>query len=73
MKKIVCLTLVLMIMFSFIGCSASKSNNMETDNTDTTDRFIEVYYEKEVAEWYRLIENYLSHYINIKRDSGLIF
>ena len=43
MKKIVCLTLVLMIVFSFIGCSEQKSNNTETDNTDTTDRFIEVY------------------------------
>lgn len=38
MKKIVCLCLVLMIVFAFIGCSASKSNNMET-----SDRFIKVY------------------------------
>ena len=36
MKKIVCLGLVLMIIFAFIGCT-------ETDNTETTDRFIEVY------------------------------
>lgn len=43
MKKIVCLGLVLMIVLAFIGCSASKSNNMETDNTETTDRFIVVY------------------------------
>lgn len=38
MKKIVCLGLVLMIVLAFIGCSASKSNNMET-----SDRFIIVY------------------------------
>ena len=38
MKKIVCLGLVLMIVFAFIGCSEQKS-----DNTETTDRFIEVY------------------------------
>lgn len=38
MKKIVCLGLVLMIILAFIGCSASKSNNMET-----SDRFIKVY------------------------------
>ena len=36
MKKIVCLTLVLMIVLAFIGCS-------ETYNTETTDRFIVVY------------------------------
>ena len=38
MKKIVCLGLVLMIVLAFIGCSASESNNMET-----SDRFIVVY------------------------------
>lgn len=37
MKKIVCLGLVLMIVFAFIGCSEQKSDNTETD------RFIEVY------------------------------
>ena len=41
MKKIVCLGLVLMIVFAFIGCSEQKSDN--TDNTETTDRFIKVY------------------------------
>lgn len=43
MKKIVCLTLVLMIVLAFIGCSEQKSDNTETDNTETTDRFIVVY------------------------------
>ena len=43
MKKIVCLGLVLMIVFAFIGCSEQKSDNTETDNTETTDRFIKVY------------------------------
>ena len=43
MKKIVCLTLVIMIVLAFIGCSEQKSDNTETDNTETTDRFIEVY------------------------------
>lgn len=43
MKKIVCLCLVLIIVFSFIGCSKQKSDNTESDNTETTDRFIEVY------------------------------
>lgn len=38
MKKIVCLGLALIIVLAFIGCSASKSNNMET-----LDRFIVVY------------------------------
>lgn len=38
MKKIVCLGFVLVIVLAFIGCSASKSNNMET-----SDRFITVY------------------------------
>ena len=38
MKKIVCLGLVLMIVFAFIGCSEQKS-----DNTETSDRFIKVY------------------------------
>lgn len=36
MKKIVCLGLVLMIIFAFIGCT-------KTDNTETSDRFIVVY------------------------------
>lgn len=36
MKKIVCLGLVLMIIFAFIGCT-------KTDNTETADRFIVVY------------------------------
>ena len=38
MKKIVCLGFVLVIVLAFIGCSISKSNNMET-----SDRFITVY------------------------------
>lgn len=38
MKKIVCLGFVLVIVLAFIGCSASKSNNMEI-----SDRFITVY------------------------------
>lgn len=38
MKKIACLGLALIIVLAFIGCSASKSNNMET-----SDRFIVVY------------------------------
>lgn len=38
MKKIACLGLVLIIVLAFIGCSASKSNNIETSN-----RFIVVY------------------------------
>lgn len=33
MKKIVCLTLVLMIVFAFIGCSEQKSDSMKSDNT----------------------------------------
>lgn len=45
MKKIVCLTLVLMIVFAFIGCSEQKSDSMKSDNTETTDRFITVYSE----------------------------
>lgn len=43
MKKIVCLCLVLIIVLAFIGCSEQKSDNTETDNTETTDRFIKVY------------------------------
>lgn len=38
MKKIAYLDLVLVIVLAFIGCSTSKSNNMET-----SDRFIVVY------------------------------
>ncbi len=43
MKKIVCLCLVLMIIFTFIGCSKEKTDNMKSDNAETTDRFIRVY------------------------------
>ena len=43
MKKIVCLGLVLMIVFAFIGCSEQKTDSMKSDNTETTTRFIVVY------------------------------
>ena len=65
MKKIVCLTFVLMIVLAFIGCSEQKSDNTETDNTATTDRFIVVYSDFNNAIY--------ADYVMTKRLSGCVY